>query len=314
MDDIRRELEEHLGIPFSVSTVQKDIKAMKEDEELGFLAPIKYSRSHQGYYYSEPFELHQINFEDNELEALSTTLSFLEPIKSTRIGRNYHEALDKIYRLMCIDKKAGKYNQQFIIPENKPDNKGLKVFDKMVDSIQDKNPLNILHYSFQHRESKEVILHPYILKEYRNQWYVVGYSETHQEVRTFGLNRILQLRYPKGIKYKEAHQFDPEAYFQDCIGITRKKGGVKETIRLQFNSKLSPYIQAQPIHSSQRVITEMSKYIIEIDVFVTIELISLLMSYGRNVKVISPIWLVEDMKKNHRLASGMDSPKPLVMV
>jgi predicted DNA-binding transcriptional regulator YafY len=314
MDDFRRMLEEHLGKPFSVSTVQKDIKTMKEDEELGFLAPIKFSRSHNGYYYSEPFELDQISFDDPELEALKIALSFLEPIATTSIGKSYLSVLNKIYKSMCIDKKAGKYDRHFIITENKPDHSGLQVFDHFVDSIQDKYPVKVLHYSFQHQESKHLILHPYVLKEYRNQWYVVGFSELHNEVRTFGLNRILNISHEKKTKYRDAGTFDPQLYFNDCIGITRKPNGTKETIRLQFNTKLSPYINAQPIHSSQRVITELSKYVVEIDVFITVELISLLMSYGKNVKVISPAWLNEDIKRNHRLAAGDISAKPVVKV
>lgn len=37
--------EDTIGKSFTISTIQKDIKALKEDEILGYLAPIKYSKS-----------------------------------------------------------------------------------------------------------------------------------------------------------------------------------------------------------------------------------------------------------------------------
>ena len=51
MEDFICEMEIKLGKEFSESTIQKDIKAMKQDELLGFLAPIKWSKREGGYYY-----------------------------------------------------------------------------------------------------------------------------------------------------------------------------------------------------------------------------------------------------------------------
>ena len=33
-------------------------------------------------------------------------------------------------------------------------------------------------------------MHPYLLKEYRNRWYLIGKSELKEKVITFGLDRI----------------------------------------------------------------------------------------------------------------------------
>ena len=37
-----------------------------------------------------------------------------------------------------------------------------------------------------------VIVHPIRLKEFDNKWYLIGYSERHEALRTFGLDRIYE--------------------------------------------------------------------------------------------------------------------------
>jgi hypothetical protein len=37
----------------SLSTIDKDIWAMKNESELGYYAPIEYNRTHKGYFYTE---------------------------------------------------------------------------------------------------------------------------------------------------------------------------------------------------------------------------------------------------------------------
>lgn len=309
MEYIKEQLEKAIGKPFSTSTVQKDIKSMKEDELLGYLAPIEFHRSHLGYYYSDlNYSIDGLAIDDEELEAMSTAMSFMKSLEGTAMGRNYTKALEKIYTKLAIDKQAGLYSNSFIIPEIKPDTKGLEVFDLLANHIYNKNVIEIVHYSFQRQATSKHVLHPYALKEFNNQWYLVGHSDGHKEVRTFGLNRIQHIKHLKIEKYKYPHNFNPEEYFRDCLGISRDPKQKKETIRLWFSHNLSPYIESNPIHSSQRI-RKSKRFEIEIEVFVTVELVSKLLSYGRNVKVISPQWLYDDIRKNHKLAIGLPAHK-----
>ena len=54
MTELIEACEEKIGHTVTVSTIQKDIQAMKECEPMGFSAPIRFSKSKNGYYYEEP--------------------------------------------------------------------------------------------------------------------------------------------------------------------------------------------------------------------------------------------------------------------
>lgn len=304
MERIRQEMESRLGKEFSISTIQKDIKSMKEDEELGFLAPIRYSRRYQGYYYSEDYEFEKLHISDPELDALNAALGFMDVLAETEIGKSYKSLLEKMYMKLSISRQQGKYNQPFIIPEVKNDSFAPEAFDRIAQAIRTKTPVKILHYSFQRNESNFHIIHPYLLKEYNHMWYVLAYSETHQMVRTFGLNRINNVMLRKSHKYKQLEDFDAGSYYRDCVGITRPANQDKETVLLQFTKTLSPYISATPIHTSQRRVEYKNRFVVELQVYITIELISLLMSYGKHVKVLKPEWLNEELEYQHYVAAG----------
>lgn len=311
MDDLRAELRKTLGSEFSISTVQKDIKAMKEDQVLGYDAPIGFHRSYLGYYYTEEgYSIDGLGIDDAELDAMSMAMNFMESLEGTTMGKNYKKALEKIYQKLAIDKKAGKFSHDFIISESKPDTKGLEVFDRLVTHILNKQVIEIVHYSFQRKQTNVHTLHPYVLKEYGNQWFLVAFSEQRGEVRTFGLNRILHIKMAKGEKYKYPENFDPQEYFRDCLGINRGYKEKKEKIRLWFSQDLSPYIESDPIHVSQKIVKDSNSFEIELDMFVTIDFVSKLMSYGKNVRVLSPVWLAEDLRINHERAIGRPGAMP----
>jgi predicted DNA-binding transcriptional regulator YafY len=304
MEDIQEEMKKRLGKSFAVSTIQKDIKAMKEDEQLGFFAPIGFSRKHNGYYYKDPkYSIDALPIDDDELEALNTALSFMRSIGETSLGKNYIKALEKIYKYVAFNKQIGPYAQPFIIPETNAKPENIVIFDRIIKAIKKKHPVSLLHFSYQHKASREHIVHPYLLKEYKGIWYLIGYSEKHREVRTFGLDRILRLRILSQRFFHQSKKFDPNEYFRHCVGITRNNNNQREKIHLRFQDDLEPYILSRPIHSSQQVVSHTHPLEIMLDVYVTVELESLLMSYGDQVSILSPGWLADRIRQKHLLAA-----------
>jgi len=86
-----------LGKSFSKSTIQKDIKAMKEDEALGYIAPICFSRSYNGYFYKDSdYTIKKIPLNYEEIEALEFAAEILENYKGMKISDTYNSAVDKV--------------------------------------------------------------------------------------------------------------------------------------------------------------------------------------------------------------------------
>ena len=78
LEFLRMECERKLDIIISESSILKDINAMKTDDRLGFDAPIKYSKSYNGYYYSEPdFSIKKVALKESEIEALKLAVDVL---------------------------------------------------------------------------------------------------------------------------------------------------------------------------------------------------------------------------------------------
>ncbi len=71
-EDLRSTCEEALygsgGDAISLSTIDKDIWAMKNEGELGYYAPISFSRTHGGYFYEDPeYSISELSLGDDDL-------------------------------------------------------------------------------------------------------------------------------------------------------------------------------------------------------------------------------------------------------
>ena len=68
LDCCREKLDKSL----SKSTIEKDLKVMREDPNLGYNAPIAYCRVNNGYYYTDPeYTINKLNLSLDEWEILS---------------------------------------------------------------------------------------------------------------------------------------------------------------------------------------------------------------------------------------------------
>ena len=98
-----------------------------------------------------------------------------------------------------------------------------------------------------------------------------------------------------GVPY-ETTTIDFEEYFDDVIGVTIPKDQEPVNIQLKFSEDRYPYITSKPIHWSQKMIDGEHR-IVEISVIPNKELFALLLSYGKDVEVLSPEYVREQIKE-----------------
>jgi predicted DNA-binding transcriptional regulator YafY len=288
MFDLQRILQEQIGKEISTSTIQKDIKAMKEDASLGFYAPIKYSRATQSYYYSASFTINNVPLNQEEKEALLSAIDLLHSYSGLRMTQEYNNATVKI--LNTLNEQISSDNYGYIITEQTPPQNGIEHFDLIHNAIKERNPISIVHYNYQKRKFSSLVLHPAYLKEFQGFWYVIAYSEQHEEVRTFGLDRIYA-PYQLKKKYIPLDRSKWNQYFKNMIGVLPIKEDMK-TVKIQFSvfPQYSDYILSHPIHHSQKVLEkEDDGYILcEVDLIPTLELVNYFLSRLSLMKVIKP--------------------------
>ncbi len=139
--------------------------------------------------------------------------------------------------------------------------------------------------------------HSYLLKEYRNRWYAVGYSKKGGNILVLALDRIVNIESCKG-KYISDDKFIPSDFFNYSFGITQFNRAKPQTIILSFSPEQAAYITSQRLHHSQEVILQNKHEVqIRMKVYITPELKMAILSYGQEVKVLQPKSLRAELKK-----------------
>ena len=147
---------------------------------------------------------------------------------------------------------------------------------------------------------KEILLHPYILKLYRQIWYVIGLKEKDKGIKTYALDRMSDLAISED-NFEMPNNINPTTFFDDYFGITTSHADVKR-VSIQVSHKQAKYFRALPLHHSQMEELHDDYSIFTYKVKLTYDLIRELLSYGSAIKVIAPaelrVMITEELKKS----------------
>jgi predicted DNA-binding transcriptional regulator YafY len=293
MDFIIEKIEERNHTSLSNSMFTKDIQNMR----IVYGAPIKFDRTNKGYCYTEPgFSIKEFPLTQDEIEALDFSTALFQQLKNTRMFKQFESAINKVIEGYRVSAIIGKSEQQILQVEEPIKTEGNEWLDIILKAIVEKNCLKITYQAFG-KESKDHEFSSYLLKEYHNRWYAVGYSKRADNTLVLALDRITNVESCKE-KYISDDKFIPEDFFKYSFGITQIHTAKPQTIILSFTPDQAAYIISQPLHSSQKVILENEHEVqIELKVYVTQELKMAILSYGQEVKVLQPKSLKAELKK-----------------
>lgn len=273
-------------------TIFGDIKFMESSE--GWNAPIKRYYDGRKCYYryeDENFSINKKDFSETELDTLDEALIMLNRLNGTA-------GFDWVSEFVANfeDKLGRKKNTTPVIGyEKNPFLTGIENLSSLYNYIVNKQVLKI---KYQHFTLGEMIhiMHPYYLKQYNNRWFLFGITENEKQYLTnLPLDRIIAIE-PVQVEYIPNTQFDFEEYFDDVVGVSVPRSGEPEKVVLRFNQKRFPYIITKPLHPSQTVLDK-ENGIVQLHVFLTPELESLIFSYGDHVEVLEPAELRETFRK-----------------
>ena len=304
---------QRLDQKISRSTIEKDLKAMKDDPEPGYYAPIRYDRMKRGYYYEDPeFSISNIQVKEEDIDAIEFAAKILRQYRGFHMVRRYAEAIDRIIDVVDVRRILSMEEfEEYVQFETPPYMEGTGYIEPIIRAIKEKKVLRIEHLSFKafkpqssvNKSKSKIesppatfrILHPYLVKEYNSRWYVIGWDENEMDIRTFGLDRIKSIE-PVDNHYRKS-DFDPREYFKHTIGIIAPQSKPPK-VKIEFTKQQAQYLITQPIHSSQTVLKETKeKVVFGFELHPTYEFISFILGSRDNAKVISPGWLKERMKQ-----------------
>lgn len=301
LEEIRSKCEDALfgsdwGEHISISTIEKDFKAMRDDAELGFFAPIKYSRIHHGYYYiEEDYTIHNIPLKSEDIDAIKFASNTLMSFRESPMFNQFKFAIEKIFdRLNISNEVQDERLDKLVQFDAYPDYPGKEHLSRIYQAIKDYHQIEINYQKFGQKTETKRKVHPYVLKEYRHRWYVLAFSPSKERLITFALDRI------KSVDLLDADfviqpSFDPVAYFEHSFGITHVNGD-PVVVELEFPIHQKGYITTQPLHKSQVIIQENEDcFIVQLTVYPTYELTEKILGYGPSVKIIKPEILKQEI-------------------
>ncbi|RYG41071.1 MAG: WYL domain-containing protein [Chitinophagaceae bacterium] len=296
-------IEEALGCSISDSMFNKDLQQMRQI----YNAPLEYNREHRGYCYTQSgFSIKEFPLTNEEIEALDFSTALLQQLKGTRMFNHFENAINKVIEGYRISSIVGRSEKQLLQVEEPVRADSSMFLEPILQAIVQRQALKIIYKGFG-REEKDHTVSPYLVKEYRNRWYLIGYSSKAENVLVMAFDRIVSLKKAKE-KYTDTPGFEPEDFFKYSLGITQIHGAKPEQVVLEFTAKQAPYIISQPLHHSQETISDNDKGLrVQLTVYLTAELRMMILSYGSQVRVLEPASLKKEiaaeigrMGKRHR--------------
>ncbi|GGB12967.1 helix-turn-helix transcriptional regulator [Puia dinghuensis] len=304
IDACNEALYEYEGRRQSVSlrTIRLDLSAMRSDK-LGYNAPI-IVKDKKYYSYEDPeYSITNIPLTDRDLGILQEVSGLLRQFKGfshfTGMSELIHRLDDKIHSEQSHSPTVIDFEKNELLA-------GIEWLDPLYRAIIARTTLKITYQSFKARSGSEVTFYPYLLKEYRNRWFVLGMKKQGKEILTFALDRIQDVGLLPDEPFREQQDFNPHSYFSSIVGVTHNSGQGLMEIEFLANREHAPYIRTKPIHSSQRVIEETATGTrFAITVIPNFELERELIGFGEGLKVLSPLSFVRRIRHRIRLMNEL---------
>lgn len=136
------------------------------------------------------------------------------------------------------------------------------------------------------RPATGIRLEPYVLKIFRQRWYVVGFNTKERKLKTYALDRMSEVSIDS-TRFVLPADFDPESYFSDSFGIVVTRSAPRQIV-LRTDHLQAKYFRALPLHHSQHESVHDGFSLFEYRMRLTDDLVDELLSFGHKVTVVSP--------------------------
>ncbi len=297
--DVLYEREGVKGV--SRRTIQADLQLMRSDK-LGYNAPIVVSEK-KFYSYSDPeFSITNTPINTADLEKMHEIVGMLKQFS----GFSYFEEMSEmIARLESSLQQRTSDAGSCIQFEDNQRLKGREHLMPLYQAVLNKRPILIDYRSFQAKQARQGIYHPYLLKEYRNRWFLIAMPRKGPTLITLALDRIEGFQELPNEPFIPWTGIDFEQYYSDLVGVTKSEKDRPRRVILQVSGDHAPYVITKPLHHSQQVLKhEEGGTIIRIDVIVNFELEREILGFGECMKVLAPKQLQQRVAR--RLAKAAE--------
>ena len=273
-------------------TLYNDLKYLREEKGAPINRPTGFDNT---YYYTEKFSIKELLLGDEEVDYLKQASEILKRLSPFLIGPEIDEIIAKLENKVHTNVPS---RGQIIQFETHTQSAGGNWLQSLFTAIKEKSCLRITYKPFHKTESKEMFFNPYLLKQYRNRWFLFGREGNSNYVVNLALDRIIAIK-NSAEQFFENDLFLPEDYFKHLVGVSMPRNSQIHDVLIKIKATSVPYLTSKPIHNLQEIIKTYKNGDVQIKmpVYINYELVSTIMSYGKGLEVIKPPSLKKDIKE-----------------
>lgn len=251
--------------------------------------------------YKRTFSIFKEELSREEINLLREVLNTIGQFK----GLDHFEWLDKLKSDLGV-----KSQRQIISFSNNPYLQNSNLLGTLFDHISNEVVINLYYHTFADSTVRDIVFHPYLLKQYNDRWFLIGAADSDQKILTFALDRIDDVEPLPAKKYVRCSKSLSER-FDDIVGVTLYEDRAIEHILFWVSDSSKGYVTTKPIHESQKQFhgdkeqqfrsefpTLDGGAFFSIDCIPNYELIRELTSFGKDLIVLrSDGTIAEDVRK-----------------
>lgn len=250
-----------------------------------------------GFYIDQEFYMKPSNLSEEELQSLLMSTQILTVQNGFLYEKDLQSAVTKI-KSLCInsDNKLKYLNENGNFKLNE-----IGSLQNLEDKISKINyamykgrTLSINYFSINRNNLTLKKVDPYNLIFRNGAWYIVGYHYKNDEVETFKVSRIQNLKVTDDI-YMKPHSFSLKEYLEKNWTVFK---GNKSKVVMKFEQEVSEFIKNGKWHPNEKI-EELEDGRILLSVYLDdlSEIKQWILGFGKNVEVIEPTEFREDIKE-----------------
>jgi proteasome accessory factor B len=236
-------------LEYSAKTIQRDIDFMRYGLDL----PIEFDAVRNGYFYSEPVEnFPTVQVTEGELVSLFVAEKALAQYRGTPFEKPLHAAFEKL--------TAG-LSERVSFPWSDLDSAisfrpvgttvaDLEQFEQISKAVLRSQEIEFEYRKLNSSSYEPRRVQPYHLACVENQWYLFAFDIGREQMRTFVLSRLRELRIASK-RFVRPAGFSLSKHLGDAFGVFT--GGKPQEIRIWFDEFGARLVRERTWHGSQKI-------------------------------------------------------------
>lgn len=253
MVDLNNECNKRLPVNQQVSLrqTQKDIKYLEIDGP--FLMDIEHYKFADEDHQTDGRKSDGLRYRNSSITIFKKKLSNDEKylISEALNILGQFDGIPEMDQLQALKSKLGIENHRKIVDFEKNPMDHTTLFGKLFMSISNRQAVTLLYHTFKDKQTiKNVLVHPYLLKEHHNRWYLICGADDTGKILNFALDRLDDVIPMPAVQYKPQPSDFVDRY-DEIVGVTYFEENEYENVFFWVSDNIKDYIFTKPIHDMQ---------------------------------------------------------------